>query len=445
MRYRLAALIFILWAGSVVAQVMPSGGPSILSRQPSLRTGPADALFTIRPSASIVGRYDHGLFLPATDAEGRLLGQDSYGIAAILGLDGFHQTRDSVVSLDYRGQFRHYTENDYLDGSDHALSLGYEHRLTNRTLVAGTAFGGLYSRSFGVPGLGRMSPPIVDIGPEIIPTNEIFDSRVYYAGAGANIVHQKSMRLSFGAGANGFTVHRRSRSLAGVIGASAQGNVAYRLSRRQTIGADYTFTKFDFTKGFGLSDMHIVSLNYAAQLTRHWTFSTRAGIFRFENLRVVTVQLDPVIAEILGRKTGLETHHQVNYGPIVRAVLTREFQRGSFSASYSRIVSPGNGIYLSSIAESGRVGYNYRGSRRWNSGVAAGVTQYGALTQTIGKYHSYYGSAQTSYRLKRFLHLTSSFIVRSHRIGEGSDFKRTSYSASIGLAFAPGEIPLSLN
>ena len=49
------------------------------------------------------------------------------------------------------------------------------------------------------------------------------------------------------------------------------------------MGADYRFTHFDYTRGFGNTQIHSVGLNYSTQFTRHLQLSARIGGARVES------------------------------------------------------------------------------------------------------------------------------------------------------------------
>jgi len=255
--------------------------------------------------------------------------------------------------------------------------------------------------------------------------------------------YQKSARLSFDIGGDGFVVRRRSSSLYGTTGYRARGDVAYRTSRFATSGVAYDFSHYEFTKGFGASDIHAVALVQSFRMGRSWELAMKLGGARVETLGLATVAVDPVIAAITGQSSAVEAVYRINWLPSADVSLTRSFRRASFALHYFRGVSPGNGVYLTSRQETSSGSYSYSGIRKWNLGISGGRETLSSLTATIGKYSSYSGGGGATYNITGALH----FVVRSdyrHYDITRTQFHRDSYRTSIGLAFSPGELPLSL-
>jgi hypothetical protein len=278
---------------------------------------------------------------------------------------------------------------------------------------------------------------------EGIPANELYDSRVTYTNSMLDLTYQKSARLSFNFGGSGYFVRRRSQALVGLNAAYARGDMNYRLSRTQTIGVDYGFSHFDYSGGFGSSDMHTVGLNYAVRLGRSWEFSLRGGGTRVESLGLVQVQIDPAVAAIIGVSSGTEVYYRINYVPSGGAQLFHSFHHSTASLSYTRGVTPGNGIYLTSQGESAAANYSYNSTRRWSAGLGSSYDSYNSLTRTMGKYESYGGNVGGGYRILGSVYMTARIDYRHYQI-ESQTYRHSRCSSSVGLAFSPGEIPLSL-
>jgi hypothetical protein len=135
--------------------------------------------------------------------------------------------------------------------------------------------------------------------------------------------------------------------------------------------------------------------------------------------------------------------YRVNWLPLGDAALTRAFRRSSLSMHYTRGVTPGNGVYLTSRVETILAAYSYSGIRRWNLGVSGGRDTLDSLTQTIGKYAGSTAGGGATYNVTGALHLITRFDFRHYDVSQ-TVFRRNSYRASIGIGFSPGEIPLSL-
>ena len=436
LRFRIATALLAGFLPAL-AQVGQYEGPSILSRGGG-RTGKVgDEFARIRVFGSLTGIYDSDLTPVTVTSDGKIPAVDGYGVEAGFGAYGVHNWRHDSVALNYRGNVRHYTNNSFLDGSDHLLSVEYSRQMTRRLIFELRPTAGIVSRSFG----GLYSGGIVDPSVVAIPTDELFDARATFVEAQGGFTYQQSARMSYHASGSGFAVRRRSAALFGVNGWQASGDAMYRLSKTKTVGVTYSFMHFDFNKVFGDSAIHQVALTYAQRLGRRWELSLSGGVFRIESQGLIQVELDPVVAALLGQSTGIEAFHRSNYLTAVNASLSRVFRKSNLTFAYDRGVTPGNGIYLTSLRQGGTVNYSYTGIRHWHFNALAGYGQLDSLTRTLGRYQTYYGGGGVSRALGSSLHLTARADYRDYQSG---NLKRNGVRVSVGLAFSPGDIPLSL-
>ena len=134
----------------------------------------------------------------------------------------------------------------------------------------------------------------------------------------------------------------------------------------------------------------------------------------------------------------------MNYLPSGSVKLSRAFRRSVFSINAESGVSPGNGVYLTSRQQSAGLGYSHTASRRWNLGVSAGYTTYSSMMSTMGKYQSINGGGGVTCKLNEWLHLVGRYDARRYDVRQSAFGRRIAHSASLGIAFSPGEFPLSL-
>lgn len=432
-------LYFVLFGVSAAAQVAEDSGPSILSRGVGAVTEAGGPPPMIRPFLSLSGVYDTGLTAVSVDATGKIPQIDDYGAEVGFGAMGYKRWRRTVLGVDYRGSLRKYARTSYYDGSDHMLSLSVTRQLAGRTSLVLREAAGSYARNYGiVGGYAPFDPAIAGV-----PANELFDSRTTYLSSMANLMFQKSARLSFGIGGSGTLVRRRSGALVGSTGLGASGDVSYRLSRNVSLGADYNIGHTSFTKAFGSSDVHSAGFNATFRLGRRWELGLRAGAARVAILSLVRVDFDPLVAAILGRPYGVFASRNTYFIPSSRAKLSWVSRRSSFSLDYRNEPVSGNGVYTTSRSQSAGAGYSFTAMRRLNFGLSTGYTTYISLSQDLGKYSSYSGGGGANYRLKSWLHLSSGYDVRKYDISQSS-FRRLAHRVTIGLAFSPGERPLPL-
>ncbi len=436
---RLIFLFVIAALGQALAQRAGYEGPTILSRGLGTALQGGGDLFRLRPYLSLTGRYDAGLTPVSVDSSGRIPKEDLYGGEAQFGLYGYHNWRHTLLGINYRGDVRHYSRNSYYDGSNHSLSLGVTHQPTRRLAYSFREAAGTYSRDYGeYSGYTYFDPAFAGV-----PTHEVFNGRTHYASTMGDVTYMKSQRLSFNIGGSGLVVRRRSSALVGVTGWTARGDMQYRLGRTAAIGADYGFTHFEFTRAFGASDIHTVAADLSFRLGRQWDIGLRIGGARVETLGLHRVDVDPVIAAIIGRTTGIEAFYRVNYVPALKANLSRAFRRSTLSFSYEAGVSPGNGLYMTSRSESANVSYSHTASRRWNVGLNAGYGSFSSLMQTIGRYTGYTAGGGVTFQVKTWMHIVGRYDARRYDV-PGPLSNRLAHSGTLGLAFSPGELPLSL-
>jgi hypothetical protein len=214
------------------------------------------------------------------------------------------------------------------------------------------------------------------------------------------------------------------------------------LKRYTTVGIDYYFSHFDFTRAFGGSDIHSLGLNYAVRLSRNWELALRVGADRVENLFLTRVTIDPAVAAILGQSVGVVVAHQMHYFPDLQGRLSRRFEHASFEVRYSRKVNAGNGVFLTSNYQSVSALYSYTGIRHWNFGINAGYSSMGAIMQNLGNYEGYQGGLGITREVVKGLHIVGRFDARTYHVLQ-AQYSRRPYRATLGLAWAPGDMPLS--
>lgn len=440
-RARLTAVEFILFlacATSAPAQIGAYGGPSILTRG-QVPSTQSEAMIGFRPYVAVTSIYDTALTGIVTDQQGNPTPVNALGVEGQIGAYGYHGWKKTLLGLDYRGSFRHYTSNTYYDGTDQMLALSVSRQLSRHMQLQAQEMGGILSRGYGY----YSNTGFMDTSSMQVPNNELFNNPVYYLASSADLVYQKSARLSFSGGGQGFMARHRSSSLFGVSGDGARGEVTYRLSRFSTVGVQYQFLHYGYTKAFGTSDIHNVALNYALRPTRRWELAVRLGGARMENLFLSRVAIDPIIAALTGIHAGIQAAYRVQYMPDIAARINRSFKHASLNLAYIRQASAGNGMYVISAQESTILSYTYTGIRGWNFGANAGFYKLHPLMQSISNYTTYYTGVGVTRQLKHDFHLIARFDARRISV-PGSTLNWNPYRATIGFAYSPGEIPLSL-
>jgi len=348
--------------------------------------------------------------------------------------------KHTTLGLDYRGDFRDYSTS-YWDGTDQFLSLILTHRASKRVTFTLRNQTGIYDFN----NYTLSSPEgILDPNYLQLPQNDLYDNRVIFAGVSADLTYMLTHRLSFNIGGEGSLVRRQSSALYGVTGGVARGDLEYRISRHTTLGVDYRFTYFDYTRGFGNTDIHSVGVNYSTQLSRHVQLSARLGGARVESQSLTEVTLDPAVAALLGESQAIQAAYRLNYVPDIQVRLADTFRQSRFSLAYLNQVVPGNGVYLTSRNDTGNATYSYSGVRHWNFALNGSYGRMSTLVQTVGAYTAYGGGAGITRDLGKGLHTVLRMDALRYDIASSALFRHTEYRTSIGLNFSPGDLPLVL-
>jgi hypothetical protein len=430
--FTLAAPVFAQYAG-----------PAILSRGDA-PSGVGSAPVSFRPYFEISGIYDTGLTGAGLNAEGELGSTSSPGIQFAGGISGNHSWRHTTIGLSYHGDVNEFQKATYFDAIDQSLLLSVKHQFTRHIYIDLRESAGMFSTDSGLTALQQAVS--YDPAQSTLPTTDFFDNRTLYLSTQADVIYQRSARLSFDFGGDGFINRRRSTDLYGVTGATARGDVQYRISRRSTIGANYTFTDYSFTRVFSGTYIHSFSGTYAIQLTRHLEFTGYAGVSHIENTLEQLVPVSPVIAAILGITSGLAVSHTLAYVPDGSARLSEQFHNGVAYISGGHVITPGNGLFLTSTSTNAGVGYTFTGVRRWSLSATAVYIKAATVGETVGGVAGDYGGTSITLSASRLiaksLHVVAAFNANRYDSPNFALYNRTVYSARLGFGWAPGDIPL---
>ena len=415
-------------------------GPGILSRgagDVGYRTGEQ---VNLRLFADVSGVYDTGLQPFAVDSKGNLITIDAlYGVQVDVGAYGSHRWRRAVLGLDYSGNYTHYAQSSNLDTSNQSLKLGYTYQKSRRLSFDFREVAGTSKYGFGSPGFyGTQSTDFVTT-----PTSLLFDNRTDYLQSTMDVNFIQSARNIFTAGGDGFLVRRQASALAGTNGYNLRGSFQRRATKTRTFGATYEHIHFDFPPAFGESDIDTAELFFSNALSRRFTFSISVGAIHSEVQGIEQVALNPVIAALLGQTFTQRAFYRESVYPSGHASLQGHFKQSYLGIGYSQQITPGNGVYLTSLQKYGNASYTYTGLRNWSLSLNGGYSDLNGIGQGLSSYKSFTGGWSATYRITGALHAIARFDARDQQI-DIAGYKHTGYRATIGLAFSPGDIPLSL-
>jgi hypothetical protein len=421
------------------------GGPSILSRGgvPSVLRG--GDLARIVPFVSATADYNSDLGPYTLGPGGRPIYDAGFGVIGTVGVTGSHSWEHSVLDLDYRGTYRDYADFPEERGLDNSLDLAFSHQLSSRLSITlseefarthsieSLPLGGLYSG--GMPGYNSLY--------NALTANSLLTTPALASVSAARLVYQRTARLSFSVGASAIVAREQAQQTIGANGYIGSADLAYRVSRYQTLSVAYNFTHFTYLGQLGTTNMHGVVLGYSARLGRYWELQAAGGATRVASLRNVTVDLDPALAQLLGESVLFQKTNSVFYMPNGSLHLTRSFRHSSWMAGYDRSVVAGNGLYTTSGYETVASTYTYSGLRRLSLQAGAGYYRLSAMTQGLGNYRSFGASGGFGYRLAKGFSTVGRIDGRRYYV-LNSLFDRNGYIATFGFSWNPGEYPLAI-
>jgi hypothetical protein len=441
LKHLLAPLACCLaFVSTASAQLSDYLGPGILTNGAGNIGNRSGEQVDLRYYVDVNGIYDNGIQPISVDSKGNLTQVGGLeGIELMIGAYGSHSWRTALLGLDYRGDFRDYTGGSYYDGSDHNLRIGYTYQASRRLYFDLSGLAGTYSNYLGsVPGQLVSSPDAINQ-----PSLLLFDNRTDFFQGSGGITYLFSPRASITLGGDGFYVHRQSAELIGMDGYNARARFQYRLSRTTSVGGGYQRSHYQYPNFFGNADLNNYTMFLATRFGRLWTFSVEAGAYQVSTLGLQTVALDPAVAAVLGVSSTVQTFSARNWLPAGRGTLTRKFRTAALNFSYGETVVPGNGVYLTSRSQGGSANYSYTGFRKVAFTIGGGYFSLASLGQGIAPYQTFSGSSGITYNLTRTLHALARYDLRQQEISIAG-YRSTSYRLTLGLAFSPGTLPLSL-
>ena len=415
-------------------------GPAILARGEA-PAAMQETPISFRPFITLSATYDTGLAGVAVTDQGQLATSAAYGAMISGGISGMKKWKRTTLGLDYRGSYTDYRTSQG-QGYDQSFMLGLNYRLNRHTTFNFRETAGGFTRNFGMAGLAE-TVPFDPVG-SYVPTTDFFDNRTLYLTSQADVVFQKSARLSFDLGGGLFINRRLSTALHGAVGESAMADMQYRISRRQTVGAVYTFNHMGYNNVLGGSFIHGVSGAYSIRLSRWWEFSGSGGFMRAESKFLQTTAVDPIIAELLGISYTTQLYHNILYRPSFSGRISRTIHHGVLYAFAGNAMTPGNGLFLTSYATILSGGYSYTGLRHWSASVTAGQTFAQAYGNIAGSYGGLTSQLSVSHTLTRNMSLSMNYSARKYQSPDYQNYNRLIYSASFGFSWSPGEVPLRI-
>jgi hypothetical protein len=420
-------------------------GPTILDRAgPSVGQRGGQAI-DFRPYGDIEGVYDSGLISVVPAANGQY-GIGAEGVVAGFGLMGNRNWEHDSLSVDYRGTYTYYQPNVGFNGLSQYLGLNYTHHFSQRLKLNLRENGGMMRYAFGE----LTYVPLQNSDLVGVPANQLFDVPTYFSQTGVDLTYNFTHRLSLDVGGDGFIISygntgnaANQLALIGVDGGTGRANLAYRVTKRQTVSAGYGYSHYSYTNAFGNVEFQSVDVGYAVAISKTWQLAAEIGGYRVHSLTLTQVPVNPTIAAIVGSAYATVVTRPVQFMPMYDAALTHTMAHSSLAFTYSKTIMPGNGAYLTSETQNAGVNFSYLGSRRLAASVIAGYSDMSAIGQQIGSFRMEYAGCGLTYKLYDAVHLELRYDYRHFNTGL-TNYLTNENRVSLGLAFSPGPMPLAV-
>jgi hypothetical protein len=190
--------------------------------------------------------------------------------------------------------------------------------------------------------------------------------------------------------------------------------------------------------------MHTVSGVFSTRLSRWLEFSGDAGMARAETKFIQNVPIDPAIAALIGTPEGTKVLDRIDHFVTGTGRLSRTFPKGVAYVSGGRGITPGNGLFLTSIMTTALAGYNYTGLRRWSFGISGGYQRAESIGNVDGTYGGSSGTMSASRQIVRTVHAVMSFGARKYTSANFALYNRVIYDVRVGIGYSPGDVPLRI-
>jgi hypothetical protein len=414
-------------------------GPAVLSRTYTLTRPMASRQVGWTWTAGASENFTSGL-VGASTTNTVSHTEDSFGTAATFSFRGRHFWEKDQLGVDLNAMYNRYSSAASYNGANVILNLDYAHDFTRRLQLNIVESASILSQSGTlIEPLTQagVSPANVNLGAS--PTLQVFDTSTRQSVTQIGLTFRKTNRLSFDYQAALFGVRREGPGLYGNSGYQAQADVNYRLTRKTTIGAYFSYLSYVFAHHVSDSDAETAGLIYSYAFNHNMQLRTRGGVARIENQGLITVPVDPAFAGLIGQSVAVISSYHRSYISDISAELVKDFgRRRTANISYAHGVSPGNGAILTSTQQviSGAFGMSFW--RYYNGSISAGRTTLDATLGVTNHYTSDFGSLNFSRTLPRNATVNLMFSYRRYTV-LGVPGVQPQFIVSTGFTWGPGE------
>jgi hypothetical protein len=414
-------------------------GPAVLSRNYSINQAVLTKGLNWSESIFVGTSFDTGLGQIATNGSPASTGQ-LQGTQIGYSLSGGHAFGHDSLHISYSGSMAYYPGSSFYTGSNGALSASYSH-VVSRRISTGLSFSGSQTSANAAllnPSVGPGT--IANVNLATSPDIAVFDTGSKQGSLAANLSWQLTSRTSFSFNGSYFGVLRNSAALNGMSGEQTGVSGNYRLTRKTTVGASYSFSQYVYPHGIETSDSQSVSLIYSYALSRSTQLRFNGGVSRTESLGLQVVPINPIIAALLGQTSGVIDAYRSFRGTNLSAQVIHDFHKGStLSLSYARGITPGNGLFQTSQQESIASNAGIKLFRTYGLSIGAGRDRIVSVTQNLGQYVTEYATVSMARSYKKGLGVNFSLNYRHFEIATLGNL-RDQLSVSSGFSWSSSRL-----
>jgi len=413
-------------------------GPAVLSRSYTIAGPASPQSLHWEPSIGFTESYDTGLAQGSSVPGGPMRTISANGYGATWSLFGKHLWKRDLLGVSYLGSYNKYGYSGY-SGANQTMKMDLVHQFSRHFSLDVSSSGSIQSQNYALLNQFAGADSAANTNLAVSPTTQILDQGIRQWTNQASLVWQKSNRLSFNAGGGVFFVERTGIGGIGNTGYQAQGEMDYRYTRKTTVGLYYSYTTYTFSQKINVANFHTVGGIYSYAFNRTTQLRLRAGVSEIENEGQQLVSFDPTIAALLGRSQGIVESYHRSATSDISAQLARDFGRHrTASISYTKGVSPGNGLIQTSTQELFAASFSMVLRRDYRLIVSGGHTALAAVALTAYNYGSNFFDVNIS---KAYRHgMTGNFTVDYRKLSlTGQPGLQSQLRISTGISWSPGE------
>lgn len=371
--------------------------------------------------------------------------KSSVGRTFLWSFTGRHKWKHDEVSGSFTGNNIMYSGAQSYGGNSYSAATRWAHVLNRRMLLNSSFNGQILSQSASLENsltLGSNNS-VANLNLAASPITQIGDLGSKQMSVTTGIQYLYSSRVSFGIDLGYTALQRVGFGGLGSTGLTQSFDVNYRLSARRTIGLYYAHSAFLYSQHLSLSDINTFGGQYSWLINRSLQLAAKAGVSEIESDGIARVAIDPQIAILLGRSSGLINAYFVSTVPDFSFALTRSFGTArSLRASYTQSVAPAVGTTSTSSQSASLIGYTTRLFRSYRSTASVGTTSVNALqaagTGLSSNNNSKFFAVSISRTFQRGVSSSLTFDYRSFNNATTPNL-HDQFRISYSLAWGPGE------